>query len=66
MQITIIIFCGIIIGLAIYLLIRSLIKMSKGRCCEGCSGCPQAQNCSSIPDSEKHAQDGKEHTYGNK
>ena len=47
MQIAIIVFCGLLIGLAIFLLIHSLRKMAKGRCCEGCNDCPQAGNCSS-------------------
>jgi hypothetical protein len=54
----VIVFCGLLIGLALYLLIRSLRRMVKGRCCEGCDGCSQASNCSSRDPSVK--QKGKE------
>lgn len=47
LQIFIVAFCGVVIGLALYLLIRSLRKMVKGRCCEGCAGCQHAATCSS-------------------
>lgn len=46
-QLFVVIICGIIIGLAVYLLIRSLRKMAKGRCCEGCAGCRYAADCRS-------------------
>jgi hypothetical protein len=48
LQFIVIVFCGLLIGLALFLLIRSLRRMAKGRCCEGCDGCPQADNCSSV------------------
>ena len=48
LQIAVVVFCGLVIALALFLLVRSLRKMAKGRCCEGCDGCSQAGNCSSI------------------
>lgn len=47
-KILVIVFCGCLIGLALYLFVRSLRKMAKGRCCEGCAGCAQAENCSIL------------------
>ncbi len=44
--IAIVIVCGLLIGLALFLLLRSLRKMSKGQCCEGCGGCPHRESCS--------------------
>ncbi|MGI6404843.1 MAG: FeoB-associated Cys-rich membrane protein [Oscillospiraceae bacterium] len=44
----IVILCGLVIALALYLLVRSLRKMSQGQCCEGCSGCSHKNNCSSY------------------
>lgn len=46
----VVVVCGIIIALAIFLLVRSLRKMAKGRCCEGCAGCSQKEHCSSRLD----------------
>lgn len=48
LQILVVALCGLLIGLALYLLVRSLRKMVKGRCCEGCDGCSQTGNCSSL------------------
>lgn len=47
LQMLVILFCGLLIGLALYLLVRSLRGMAKGRCCEGCVGCQHAADCSS-------------------
>ena len=47
-------FCILLIALALVLLVRTLCNMAKGRCCEGCKGCSQRQNCSSANDSERH------------
>jgi hypothetical protein len=44
----VIILCGLIIALAIYLFVRSMRKMSRGQCCEGCEGCSVKGNCSSA------------------
>lgn len=46
-QVFVIILCAAVIGLALYLLIRSLRKMARGSCCEGCTGCRHASSCSS-------------------
>ncbi len=43
----IVILCGLIIGLALFFLLRSLRRISKGECCEGCGDCPQRDSCSS-------------------
>jgi hypothetical protein len=56
----VIVFCGLLIGLALFLLIRSLRRMIKGRCCEGCDGCSQASNCSSFDGQTKPNRAGKE------
>lgn len=44
-MIAIVIACGLLIGLALYFLARSLYRMSQGRCCEGCGSCPQKAAC---------------------
>lgn len=38
--------CALLIAAALLLFIRSIRQMVKGRCCEGCAGCPQVHNCS--------------------
>lgn len=53
MQIAVVIFCGLLIGLAAYLLVRSLRNMAKGKCCEGCEGCPHDGNCKNQSDKDK-------------
>ncbi len=47
-------FCILLIALALVLLVHTLRNMAKGRCCEGCKGCSQRQNCSSANGSERH------------
>lgn len=44
----VVVLCGLVIALALYLLARSLWKMSRGQCCEGCSDCSQKDGCSSY------------------
>lgn len=39
--------CGMLIGVALLLLARSLRRMVRGQCCEGCVGCAHARGCSS-------------------
>lgn len=59
MKYIIIAFCVLIIIYAILILIKSLINMSKGQCCEGCDGCPSNHICSSNPDNiDKNTKDG--------
>lgn len=54
MTAAIVVLCGLIIALALYLLVRSVRKISKGQCCEGCTGCPHTNTCSSYrPEEEK-------------
>ncbi len=48
MTAVVVVLCGLVIALALYLLVRSLRKMSRGQCCEGCSDCPQKHGCSSY------------------
>ena len=38
--------CALIIAAALLLFIRAIRNIVKGRCCEGCDGCPQVHNCS--------------------
>ena len=38
-QVLVIIICAAVIGLALSLFVRSMRKMVRGSCCEGCSGC---------------------------
>jgi len=47
-SILVILLCGAIIALAVYLFIRNIINMSKGKCCEGCEGCPQKKACTNC------------------
>ena len=46
---------NLIIGICILIIILGIIlfavyikKMLKGKCCEGCNGCNQKENCSNI------------------
>lgn len=40
----------VLIIYAVVILIRSLVNMSKGKCCEGCEHCPSNDICSSNPE----------------
>lgn len=48
LNIVLLIGCGLLIGYAIYMLIKILRKMLKGSCCEGCKGCRHTGDCSSY------------------
>ncbi|MEG0457855.1 MAG: hypothetical protein RR549_06970 [Oscillospiraceae bacterium] len=50
------IICGILITAAIFIFIRTLIKASKGKCCESCKACHYNNQCSA---SDKKQQDKK-------
>ncbi|MEG0899873.1 MAG: hypothetical protein RSD67_06945 [Oscillospiraceae bacterium] len=45
--------CVLIIVYAVVILIKTIIRMSKGKCCEGCSNCPTKHMCS-VADKEKN------------
>lgn len=38
--------CGILILLAIWIFVKEIRKMIKGRCCEDCKHCAVKDNCS--------------------
>lgn len=55
----IVLICGLVIALALILLARSLRKMSRGQCCEGCGDCSQKNSCSSVHRDEQDDPRGK-------
>lgn len=45
MQYMIIIICVLIIVYSVIILGKNIYRMSKGKCCEGCSGCASKHMC---------------------
>ncbi|MEF9984515.1 MAG: hypothetical protein RR806_05710 [Oscillospiraceae bacterium] len=45
--------CILIIIYAVVILVKTIVRMSKGKCCEGCSNCPTKHMCS-VADKEKN------------
>ena len=39
--------CIALILMALWLFVRNIINIAKGKCCEGCKSCSQRDNCSS-------------------
>lgn len=58
MTVLIVILCGLIIALAVYFLIRSVRRMVKGQCCEGCGSCPRRDDCSGAPPDDQNTRKG--------
>ncbi|MEG0570076.1 MAG: FeoB-associated Cys-rich membrane protein [Oscillospiraceae bacterium] len=45
MKYVIIAICILLIVLAIFIFVRAIIKMSKGKCCENCKHCSVKEKC---------------------
>lgn len=50
------IICGIIVLLAIFILVKEIRKMLKGKFCENCKSCAVKDSCNSnVKKDEKHS-----------
>lgn len=45
--------CAVLIVLAVWLFVRNIRNIAKGKCCEGCKGCAQHGNCSAEEEQNK-------------
>lgn len=45
MKYVVIAICVLIVILAVYLLVKNIVRALKGKCCEGCKHCPSKEKC---------------------
>ncbi|MFZ2537558.1 MAG: FeoB-associated Cys-rich membrane protein [Oscillospiraceae bacterium] len=41
----VIVICVLLVLLAVYIVVRTIIQSFKGKCCEGCKGCSVKDQC---------------------
>ncbi|MEF9852702.1 MAG: FeoB-associated Cys-rich membrane protein [Hydrogenoanaerobacterium sp.] len=54
MKYLVILVCIGLIALALWLFAKNISNMAKGKCCEGCKGCAQRENCSSNDENKEN------------
>ncbi|WMJ23819.1 FeoB-associated Cys-rich membrane protein [Paludicola sp. MB14-C6] len=47
------IICGLIVALAVFIVVREIRKMMKGKCCENCKSCGVKNQCGAVDHKEE-------------